>query len=327
MRILFISRHRDMGYSIAKVFRPIIYHISQKNDTSYIEMPAPSYKPLQIIRNIYFVRKEINKFNPDIIHIIGSEHYLLPFISKKKSIITVHDIGFFTNENRLLKKIWKYIMFILPLNLAKIKVFISEKSKNECSTYLINRNNLKVIPDCVEDNYMYKDNIILNKPKILQIGTKQNKNITRVIQAIKGLNIHYRIIGKLDENTLKQLESNKIDFSNAYNLTDEEILNEYYNCNIVSFPSLYEGFGMPIIEGQATGRIVVTSDLPPMNQIANQDSAILVNPYDINSIKEGFIKAMNISQTMIEAGLANAYKYSAKNVSLQYIDLYKSLYL
>lgn len=316
-----------MGYSIAKVFRPIIYHISQKNDTSYIEMPAPSYKPLQIIRNIYFVRKEINKFNPDIIHIIGSEHYLLPFISKKKSIITVHDIGFFTNENRLLKKIWKYIMFILPLNLAKIKVFISEKSKNECSTYLINRNNLKVIPDCVEDNYMYKDNIILNKPKILQIGTKQNKNITRVIQAIKGLNIHYRIIGKLDENTLKQLESNKIDFSNAYNLTDEEILNEYYNCNIVSFPSLYEGFGMPIIEGQATGRIVVTSDLPPMNQIANQDSAILVNPYDINSIKEGFIKAMNISQTMIEAGLANAYKYSAKNVSLQYIDLYKSLYL
>lgn len=316
-----------MGYSIAKVFKPIIYHISQKNDTSYIEMPAPSHKPLQLIKNIRYVKKEINRFNPDIIHIIGSEHYLLPFINKKKSIITVHDIGFFTNEKHLLKKIWKYMMFILPLNLAGIKVFISEKSKNECSKYLLNKNNLRIIPDCVEDNYKYKDNIVLHKPIILQIGTKQNKNIIRVIQAIKDLNIHYRIIGKLDENILKRLESSKIDFSNAYNLTDDEILNEYYNCNIVSFPSLYEGFGMPIIEGQATGRIVVTSDLPPMNQIANQNSAIIVNPYDIDSIKQGFIEAMKISQTIIQAGLENATKYSAKNVSLQYNNLYKSLYL
>lgn len=316
-----------MGYSIAKVFKPIIYHISQKNDTSYIEMPAPSHKPLQLIKNIRYVKKEINRSNPDIIHIIGSEHYLLPFINKKKSIITVHDIGFFTNEKHLLKKIWKYMMFILPLNLAGIKVFISEKSKNECSKYLLNKNNLRIIPDCVEENYKYKDNIVLHKPIILQIGTKQNKNIIRVIQAIKDLNIHYRIIGKLDENILKRLESSKIDFSNAYNLTDDEILNEYYNCNIVSFPSLYEGFGMPIIEGQATGRIVVTSDLPPMNQIANQNSAIIVNPYDIDSIKQGFIEAMKISQTIIQAGLENATKYSAKNVSLQYNNLYKSLYL
>lgn len=326
MKILYISRHKEMGYSIAKVFKPIIYHISQTNDTSYIEMPAPSHKPLQIIKNIRFVKKEINRFNPDIIHIIGSEHYLLPFISKKKSIITVHDIGFFTNEKHLLKKMWKYIMFIFSLNFARIKVFISEKSQTECAKYLINRKNLKIIPDCVDDNYKYKENIVLNKPTILQIGTTPNKNINRVIQAINGLNIHYRIIGKLDENTLKQLELNKIDFSNAYNLTDDEILTEYYNCNIVSFPSLYEGFGMPIIEGQATGRIVVTSNLPPMNQIANQDSAILVNPYDIDSIKNGFIKAMSISQTMIKAGLANAAKYSVQNISLQYNNLYKNLY-
>lgn len=316
-----------MGYSIAKVFKPIIKHISQINETSYIEMPAPTHKPLQIIKNIHFVKKKVDKFKPDIIHIIGSEHYLLPFLNNKKSLITVHDIGFFTNENHILKKLWKYVMFIFPLNLAGIKVFISEKSKNECSKYLINKNKLKIIPDCVDDNYKYKKNIVLNKPIILQIGTKNNKNINRVIKAIKGLDVHYRIIGKLDENTLMQLKSDKIDFSNAYNLTDDEILNEYYNCNIVSFPSLYEGFGMPIIEGQATGRIVVTSDLPPMNTIADSDSAILVNPYDIDSIKEGFIKAMDISQTVIKAGLANAAKYSAENISLQYNNLYKSLYL
>ena len=95
-------------------------------------------------------------------------------------------------------------------------------------------------------------------------------------------------------------------------------------CDIVSFPSLTEGFGMPIIEGQAAGKIVVTSDLRPMNVIAG-DKAILVNPCEISSIRKGFEKALKRPKDIIESGIENAENYSADSVMNMYNQLYNNL--
>ena len=292
-----------MGYSIAKVFKPIIKYISQNNETFYIEMPAPSHKPLQIIRNILFVRNAISKYNPDIIHVIGSEHYLLPFINKKKSVITIHDIGFFVNEKNIAKKIWKYFMFIFPIRYAPNKVYISEKTKIECVKYLKEIND-NIIPNCIGHEFQFKENVIKAKPIILHIGTSPNKNLSRVIEAIHNLDVHLRIIGTISDEIKILLNNNNISYSNSFKLSDKEILEEYYNCNVVSFPSLYEGFGMPIIEGQSTGRVVVTSNLSPMKEISG-DGSILVNPTDTNSIKKGFQYAISIPKVIIDKGYEN----------------------
>ena len=83
---------------------------------------------------------------------------------------------------------------------------------------------------------------------------------------MNGIDCHLRIIGKIDINIQTLLDENKIDYTNAFNLSDNEIIEEYKKCDIVNFPSTHEGFGMPIIEGQAIGRVVLTSDLSPMNQ-------------------------------------------------------------
>lgn len=76
---------------------------------------------------------------------------------------------------------------------------------------------------------------------MLHIGTRPNKNLERVIEALEGIKCHLRIIGKLTSEQEKLLSEKKIKYSNGINLTDEEILNEYILCDIVSFPSLYEG--------------------------------------------------------------------------------------
>ena len=79
---------------------------------------------------------------------------------------------------------------------------------------------------------------------------------------------------------------------------------------------------MPIIEGQAIGRVVVTSNISPMKDIAG-DGAVLVDPEDTNSIHEGYIEAINNSQKYIQQGLENVKRFDVSKIVKQYLDLYQ----
>ena len=146
----------------------------------------------------------------------------------------------------------------------------------------------------------------------------------RTIQALKGISCHLRIIGKINNNIIDLLKQNKIEYSNDWNLTHEQIVQEYQQADIINFPSLYEGFGMPIIEGQASGRIVITSNISPMKDVAG-DGAILIDPFDDKSIKKAYlavIKDQNLRENIIQKGFSNAKKYTIKN---QYYNIYKTI--
>ena len=84
---------------------------------------------------------------------------------------------------------------------------------------------------------------------------------------------------------------------------------------------------MPIIEAQATGRIVLTSNIEPMSSIAD-NAAVLVNPYDIMSIRKGFEMIITDAEKrskIIELGLVNVKKYTVENIATQYLNAYQSL--
>ena len=94
------------------------------------------------------------------------------------------------------------------------------------------------------------------------------------------------------------------------------------------FASLYEGFGLPILEGQAVGRPVITSNLYSMPEVAGV-GASFVDPYKIDEIAtavERIISDSDYRKNLIERGRDNVEKYSRHSVAVQYADIYRNIY-
>lgn len=258
----------------------------------------------------------------DIVHITGTEHYLLPFLTSYNTIITVHDLGFYTEQKKSLKLLGKYLLWIKSLSYAKYVTFISDFSQQE-ALKLVHLSRHSVVYNPISSEFQPSLKEFNEKcPRILHIGTKPNKNLFNTIEALKDLSCRLRIIGKLSEAEKEHLQKNHIDYSNAYNLSDQEIIQEYQQCDIVNFPSLYEGFGMPILEGQSIGRVVITSNISPMKDIA-KDTAILVNPTDVNSIRNGYKRAIELHDLYVERGYKNIKRFSVETITNEYKKIYE----
>lgn len=324
MKVLYIYRHPDMGYSIGKVFRPIEEEMRKYAEVDALYLPVQNYSLKGVWRNIKAARKAINLKDYDIVHITGTENYLIPFIKKTKVIVTVHDICFFTDYWPSIRAFFKYIFFILTLSFADVVTFISEKSKQETYRFLNLGSKGVVVQNPIDNNYKYyiKD-FNASCPTILHIGTKPNKNLERTVEALKGFKCAFRIVGDVNTDIIQRMIEYKIDYSIVKDLTEEQIIEEYQNCDIVNFPSLEEGFGMPIIEGQAIGRLVITSNRQPMCDIAGK-GAILVDPENVESIRKGYETASKAYDKTIQLGLENVKRFDLKKITEKYYTIYKN---
>ena len=129
----------------------------------------------------------------------------------------------------------------------------------------------------------------------------------------------------LEHEEAEQIKQFNVQIESYTNLSNEEILEKYQQADIISFPSTFEGFGMPIIEGQMIGKVILTSKIEPMTSVAGE-AAHFVDPLDINSIKEGFLKIThdeNYRNDLIKKGFSNKERFSPDSIAQQYYDLYK----
>jgi glycosyltransferase involved in cell wall biosynthesis len=102
---------------------------------------------------------------------------------------------------------------------------------------------------------------------------------------------------------------------------------EYQKCDILSFISTLEGFGMPIVEANAIGRVVITGNITSMPEVAG-DAAHLVDPFSIDDMKRGFIKIINDGEyrnQLIEKGYSNCKRFSIETVTKKYMELYSEM--
>lgn len=325
MKALLIYRNHSIGYSIHRVFTVVQKELEKHIEVDTLELPAKHYNLSGFRQNIRAVKDAIQKGNYDVIHITGQDHYLIPFIRKTKVMVTVHDLGSLTNHFRSIKGFIKYFVWITPLKFAHLITCISSQTLKECIDSLPGiKNKCKVVYNPYAPEYIFSRKDIQTKPIVLHIGTNPNKNLRNTTLALKDFPCHLRIIGKLSQKDIDELRKNNIDYSNAHSLTDEEIVEEYNRCDLVNFPSFYEGFGMPIIEAQATGRPIITSNIPPMPEVGG-DGAVYVNPESPESILQGYHYAMQHYNHLIEKGRENVKRFSAEKIAREYIQVYRDL--
>jgi len=91
--------------------------------------------------------------------------------------------------------------------------------------------------------------------------------------------------------------------------------------------STYEGFGLPIVEANAVGRPVITSNVCSMPEVAG-DAAFLVDPFDVEDIRRGVLLLINDShlrRDLVRRGFLNVRRFSIESVATQYRSLYDEL--
>ena len=320
----FFFRKPGKFHSIEELFHNIQSHLQEHIDFKNVYMPYHT-GILGRIKNIFFAKKHKGQIN----HITGDINYIALGLPCKNTVLTIHDIGSSLKGNFIKKLFIKIFWYVLPLNRIKYITAISEFSKKELlENFNIKPNKIKVITNCISNDffnlYEKEKNII---HKILFIGTRENKNLERTIFAVKDLKIILQILGELNSNQTKLLEENRINFKNFKNLSQKEVIELYRSSDLLLFPSLYEGFGLPIIEAQACGVPVITSDLEPMKTVAGK-GAVLVNPYKTEEIRNAVKKIINeksFVENLITLGRENAEKYKCSSIAEQYVNLYKKI--
>ena len=327
MRITYFFRKPTPSFfSIEQLFENIIA-------SSKIAVPKLVYLPVKeanvkgLLYNSLYARSK----QGDINHITGEVYYIALALNSKRTILTIHDLESLYSASKIKNFLLQLFWLKLPVNKAKYITVISEHSRQQLLSLMnVAADKVIVIPNCVsfsETDYKPKPNIDKSEPILLQVGTKPNKNLERLIEAIKELSCKLIILGKLSQMQLELLRDQSINYKNYVQLPYDEVKELYYKADIVTFMSTFEGFGLPILEANALGRPVITSNVTAMPEVAG-DGALLVDPFNPAAIREAIEKLIaddKFRNNLVKAGYKNVQRFKPEKIAAQYEAVYRKV--
>ncbi|MBF2708190.1 glycosyltransferase family 4 protein [Flavobacterium soyangense] len=226
----------------------------------------------------------------------------------KNQIVTIHDLCFRVHPEWFSKSFAFFYNFLIPqlVRVSKGIITVSNVSKQELIKELnVPEDKITVIYNAVASVFEIVNSFKLSKSEspipfdyILSVSSHHpRKNFERLVKAFKLIkqdNLKLCIIGNMNKNfnsTELEIEDNVIYLQN---ISDCELIEYYKHSKLFVFASIYEGFGIPIIEALKVGVPICISDIPVFHEIC-QESALYFDPYNINDIKDKIIESLSDS--------------------------------
>jgi len=324
----------------------IILYVPEELDSSYMKILINNNITVMVLKNMNYMvweqftlRKQIRKDKIDV--------FWFPYNTGTtsvncNSVITINDVIYMKNPllapPTLYKKLGQlYRKIFVPIVARKSQkiITISEYAKNEIISlfpkakdktkviYLSAENGSSKLEDDTWDNFKYKNKI--SDHYILGFGSlEKRKNSLLLIKAYETLPEKYRIEYQLvlfgfrgweqSEECIYLKEHNLTNIRMLGYVSEEEKNSLYANSKMFVFPSLSEGFGIPVLEAFANETPVITSNTTSLPEVAG-NAAVLVNPMDCVCITNAIKKLLDdkaLCDDMKRRGLAQYSKFDWK---------------
>ncbi|MBW4985706.1 glycosyltransferase [Mameliella sp. CS4] len=328
LRVGMFLRHPRPGFfSLETVFSTVREALPEGVDARLYVSPYPSRGVLNRLKSIAAARRRMREDGLDVAHVLGDEHFLTLGLPRARTVLTVADSNAIADARGLRRAILWLIWLYLPLRASRVVTAISERSKAQLADLTGPRATAVRVIDCPLPARFGPMGPPPDSRTVLHIGTKANKNLDRLVAAMQGLDARLIVVGRLSGAQQALLDGSGVAYENRVNLSDAEMLEAYRDCTIMTFVSTAEGFGMPIIEAQAIGRPVLTSDLSPMREVAG-GAAALVDPTDTGRVRAGLVRLLEDAghrEDLVRRGRENARRFAAGRIAGQYADLYREV--
>jgi len=313
---------------------------------SEVKTPKTSYKITWVSPKLAdLLWNRLNLFKPDCcqsLDVFHASNWAIPRI-KPKLVTTIHDLTF-------LKFPQSHTPYSVKVHTRQLKrakrlaariITDSQSTKKDLVKYGVPADKITVVylapaeifkplesktkRQAIKAKYQFKS------PYLLSVGTQEpRKNLQRLIKAYSQLKSHYpqlqlAIAGKFGwgENVRPVKGVKLLGF-----VPDEDLVGLYSAAKAFVYPSLYEGFGFPLLEAMACGCPVISSSISSLPELGGQ-AALYVNPYKVSQIAKGISRALELSsdkrQALIAQGLSQARKFSWEKTAQQTLKVYQEV--
>ena len=313
----------------------------QKPNVSITEFHSPIYSiSEQVI-------EPLKLWDVEFLH---CPHYNIPVIYEGEMIVTVHDLIHLIFPQFLKHRaayFYAKSLFKLMAIRSKKIIAVSENTKADIVNYLgVKEDKVVVIYNGVSEIFKkdaskeecekLRHKLNLHAKYILNISNmKAHKNIETLIEAYsklrkKGIEQKLLLAGGKKER-VKELQVYAEQFNVAediifiQNIDFEDLPVLYRICDVFVFPSLYEGFGLPLVEAMASGVPVVTSNVSSMPEVVG-NAGITIEPSNADSLAEAIEKVISdnkLRENMIKTGIKQVEKFNWRNTAKKTLEVYE----